>query len=176
MTSRERSRPERTRATKRMDLPERPDGQGRPPGQVLSAGPSIGPTDMGIRILVVEDEAAIADFLVRGLREEGFTVAHAGDGDVAWHALREAWDDYTMQDAIALQLVKSPDIEDRQRLIEALASIDVNVIEKTVEAIKSLEIKPTDDEVLAAVRALRQSCFAPPNRVARQARSAELVR
>jgi two-component system copper resistance phosphate regulon response regulator CusR len=48
---------------------------------------------MGIRILVVEDEAAIADFLVRGLREEGFTVEHAADGDAAWHALRTApWD------------------------------------------------------------------------------------
>ena len=48
---------------------------------------------MGIRILVAEDEAAIADFLVRGLREEGFTVEHAADGDAAWHALRTgSWD------------------------------------------------------------------------------------
>src|ERR1700716_4116908 len=47
---------------------------------------------MGIRILVVEDEAEIADFLVRGLREEGFTVEHAGDGETAWLALRtRAW-------------------------------------------------------------------------------------
>ncbi len=48
---------------------------------------------MGIRILVVEDEAEIADFLVRGLREEGFTVEHAADGDSAGHWLRSAeWD------------------------------------------------------------------------------------
>jgi two-component system copper resistance phosphate regulon response regulator CusR len=48
---------------------------------------------MGIRILVVEDEAEIADFLVRGLREEGFTVEHAADGESAWHALQtSAWD------------------------------------------------------------------------------------
>jgi two-component system copper resistance phosphate regulon response regulator CusR len=47
---------------------------------------------MAIRILVVEDEPAIADFMVRGLREEGFTVVHAGDGDGAWHALQEPWD------------------------------------------------------------------------------------
>jgi DNA-binding response OmpR family regulator len=45
---------------------------------------------MGIRILVVEDEAEIADFLVRGLREEGFTVEHAEDGEVAWQLLRGA--------------------------------------------------------------------------------------
>ncbi len=48
---------------------------------------------MGIRLLVVEDEEHIADFLVRGLREEGFTVEHAADGDSAWHALRTSpWD------------------------------------------------------------------------------------
>jgi len=32
---------------------------------------------MGIRILIVEDDAEIADYLVRGLREEGFAVTHA---------------------------------------------------------------------------------------------------
>ena len=48
---------------------------------------------MGIRILVVEDEPSIADFVVRGLREEGFTVEHAGEGESAWHALRGGgWD------------------------------------------------------------------------------------
>lgn len=48
---------------------------------------------MGIRILVIEDEPPIADFLVRGLREEGFTVEHAADGESAWHALQTGvWD------------------------------------------------------------------------------------
>src|SRR6185437_11534981 len=48
---------------------------------------------MGFRLLVIEDEAEIADFLVRGLREEGFTVEHAADGVTAEHSLRTAeWD------------------------------------------------------------------------------------
>jgi two-component system, OmpR family, copper resistance phosphate regulon response regulator CusR len=48
---------------------------------------------MGIRVLVIEDEPAIADFVIRGLREEGYTVEYAADGDSAWHALRTAdWD------------------------------------------------------------------------------------
>jgi two-component system copper resistance phosphate regulon response regulator CusR len=48
---------------------------------------------MSIRILVVEDEDAIADFVVRGLREEGFTVERAADGEDGWHRLRTgAWD------------------------------------------------------------------------------------
>jgi two-component system copper resistance phosphate regulon response regulator CusR len=48
---------------------------------------------MGIRLLVVEDEAEFADFVVRGLREEGFTVEHAGDGKQAWSMLQAgSWD------------------------------------------------------------------------------------
>jgi two-component system copper resistance phosphate regulon response regulator CusR len=41
----------------------------------------------------VEDEPGIADFVVRGLREEGFTVEHAADGVAGLHALRAGpWD------------------------------------------------------------------------------------
>jgi two-component system copper resistance phosphate regulon response regulator CusR len=48
---------------------------------------------MSVRILVVEDEDGIADFLVRGLREEGFTVERAADGDDALHRLAtDTWD------------------------------------------------------------------------------------
>ncbi|WP_020471924.1 response regulator transcription factor [Zavarzinella formosa] len=48
---------------------------------------------MGLRILLVEDAPDIADFVVRGLREEGFTVEHAADGTTGWHRLStEAWD------------------------------------------------------------------------------------
>jgi two-component system copper resistance phosphate regulon response regulator CusR len=48
---------------------------------------------MGIRILLVEDEEAIGDFVARGLREEGFTVEWATDGDIGLHHLRTAvWD------------------------------------------------------------------------------------
>lgn len=48
---------------------------------------------MGIRILVIEDEKKIAAFIVRGLREEGFTVERAADGEEGWHALQTGtWD------------------------------------------------------------------------------------
>ena len=48
---------------------------------------------MGVRVLVVEDEDEIADFLVRGLREEGFTVERSADGIDGWHRLStESWD------------------------------------------------------------------------------------
>lgn len=48
---------------------------------------------MSSRILLVEDEQRIADFLRRGLAEEGYAVEHAADGPSAWHRLNgEAWD------------------------------------------------------------------------------------
>ncbi len=48
---------------------------------------------MANRILLIEDEAAIADFLVRGLREEGFTVEHCAHGTDGDHRLQtETWD------------------------------------------------------------------------------------
>ena len=48
---------------------------------------------MGIRILVIEDDTAIADFLLRGLREEGFNVVHAADGHEGQFRLKsEIWE------------------------------------------------------------------------------------
>jgi two-component system copper resistance phosphate regulon response regulator CusR len=48
---------------------------------------------LGIRILVIEDEEEIADFIVRGLREEGYTVESAVNGEDAWHQLQHGpWD------------------------------------------------------------------------------------
>jgi two-component system copper resistance phosphate regulon response regulator CusR len=46
-----------------------------------------------MHILVIEDEDDIADFLTRGLREEGFTVQRAADGEEGWHYLKTGtWD------------------------------------------------------------------------------------
>lgn len=66
---------------------------------------------MGIRILVVEDEAEIADFVIRGLREEGYTVEHAPDGNDGWHRLSsESWDvvllDWWLPGVEGLQLLQ----------------------------------------------------------------------
>ncbi|HBI41285.1 MAG TPA: DNA-binding response regulator [Planctomycetales bacterium] len=48
---------------------------------------------MGIRILVIEDEVEIADFIIRGLREEGYVVEYAADGIDGGHRLnKESWD------------------------------------------------------------------------------------
>jgi len=66
---------------------------------------------MGVRILVIEDEDEIADFLIRGLREEGFTVERAADGRDGWSELRNGnWDvvllDWWLPVTDGLQLLK----------------------------------------------------------------------
>lgn len=48
---------------------------------------------MSVRVLVVEDDPGISDFLVRGLTEEGYVVELAADGRHAWLRLQsETWD------------------------------------------------------------------------------------
>lgn len=48
---------------------------------------------MSVRVLVIEDEPGIADFLMRGLAEEGYSPELATDGRYAWLRLQsETWD------------------------------------------------------------------------------------
>jgi putative heme-binding domain-containing protein len=82
-------------------------------------------------------------------------------------ALRSAWDDIAVRDAILLQLARSPDTADRELFADALSSIDPAVVEQAAEALEKLEIKPADDEWLALMQSLRQSCSAPPATAAR---------
>ena len=45
--------------------------------------------DPGMRALIVEDDATIADFVARGLREAGFAVDLAADGETALERTRQ---------------------------------------------------------------------------------------
>jgi two-component system, OmpR family, response regulator len=64
-------------------------GSGVPPAphSLLHSEPAR--YDRSVRALVVEDDATIADFVARGLREAGFAVDCAGDGDAALERARE---------------------------------------------------------------------------------------
>ena len=84
---------------------------------------------MGFRLLVVEDEANIADYLVRGLREEGYTVEHAADGITAGHALRAGgWDlvllDWWLPGQDGLSLLRLFRERDRQTPVLFLTARD----------------------------------------------------
>jgi DNA-binding response OmpR family regulator len=43
-----------------------------------------------LNVLLIEDEPRVADFILRGLRAEGWTVAHVGDGDRGLALARES--------------------------------------------------------------------------------------
>ena len=117
---------------------------------------------MGIRILVVEDEAAIADFLVRGLREEGFAVEQAADGDSAWHELQTStWDlvllDWWLPGQDGLELLRRFRQVDRATPVLFLTARDA-----VPERVRGLDAGADDylckpfsfEELLARVRAL----------------------
>jgi two-component system, OmpR family, copper resistance phosphate regulon response regulator CusR len=117
---------------------------------------------MGIRILVVEDEAAIADFLVRGLREEGFVVTLAPDGVSAWHELQgSAWDvvllDWWLPGPDGLTLLRRLRQTDRTTPVLFLTARDAvsDRVRGLDEGADDYLCKPfAFEELLARVRAL----------------------
>jgi two-component system, OmpR family, copper resistance phosphate regulon response regulator CusR len=117
---------------------------------------------MGIRILLIEDEPAIADFVVRGLREEGFAVEHARDGDEGWHYLETRdWDvvllDWWLPGADGLALLKRFRQAGRHTPVLFLTARDA-----VSDRVRGLDAGADDylckpfafDELLARVRAL----------------------
>ncbi len=129
---------------------------------------------MGIRLLIVEDEAELADFVVRGLREEGFVVEHAADGESAWDAMRfgGSWDlivlDWWLPGEEGLSLLK------RYRQSGGTAPVlFLTARDSVADRVRGLDAGADDylckpfafDELVARVRAL----------VRRRDRSAELT-
>jgi DNA-binding response OmpR family regulator len=114
------------------------------------------------RILVVEDEPRIADFLLRGLAEEGYTVEHANDGQVAWLRLQaETWDlvllDWWLPVEDGLQVLRRFRQQDRMTPVLFLTARDA-----ISERVTGLDAGADDylnkpfafEELLARVRAL----------------------
>jgi two-component system copper resistance phosphate regulon response regulator CusR len=117
---------------------------------------------MGVRILVIEDEIAIADFLVRGLREEGYSVTHAAEGTSAWHYLdTESWDvvllDWWLPETDGLTLLRRLRAKDRTTPVLFLTARDA-----VSDRVRGLDAGADDylckpfafEELLARVRAL----------------------
>jgi two-component system copper resistance phosphate regulon response regulator CusR len=117
---------------------------------------------MGIRVLLIEDEAGIADFVTRGLREEGFVVGQAADGDAGWHELQSAtWDvvllDWWLPGADGLTLLRRFRQRNRSTPVLFLTARDA-----VSDRVRGLDAGADDylckpfafEELLARVRAL----------------------
>ena len=84
---------------------------------------------MGYRILVIEDDDEIADFVVRGLREEGLTVDRAANGKEGWDRLHDGeWDvvllDWWLPVTDGLSLLKRFRLQDQMTPILFLTAKD----------------------------------------------------
>lgn len=82
--------------------------------------------------------------------------------DESLAVMREAWNHEELHDDIIPYLARSPQTEDRQRLIEGLNSIQPEIAEASAHALVMLG--PYEDAAAwsAAVRVLRQACAVPP--------------
>jgi two-component system, OmpR family, copper resistance phosphate regulon response regulator CusR len=121
-----------------------------------------GESCVSIRILVVEDEPNIAEYLVIGLREEGYTVEHAADGIIAWQHLQAgAWDlillDWSLPGLDGLELLRqfrARDVRTPVLFLTARDQVQYRVLGLDKGADDYL-CKPFDfEELLARVRAL----------------------
>jgi DNA-binding response OmpR family regulator len=131
---------------------------------------------MGARILVIEDEANIADCLVTGLREEGYAVEHAADGVSGRQRLEgQSWDlvvlDWWLPGEDGLALLRRLRERDRRTPVLFLTARDqvpFRVLGLDSGADDYLT-KPFDfDELLARVRALiRRRDVEPETRLVR---------
>src|SRR5262249_38300187 len=117
---------------------------------------------MSIRILVVEDEMDLADFVVRGLREEGFGVEHAADGERGWEAMQTgSWDLIILDWSLPVE--DGLDILRRYREIGATAPVlFLTARDSVADRVRGLDAGADDylckpfafDELLARMRAL----------------------
>lgn len=117
---------------------------------------------MSSRILIVEDDANIAGFLVQGLSEEGYSVEHASDGPSAWLWLQtSSWDlvllDWWLPGMDGLELLQKFRHQNRRTPVLFLTARDA-----VSERVTGLDAGADDyltkpfafDELLARVRAL----------------------
>jgi len=122
-----------------------------------------------IRVLLVEDEPAIADFVLGGLREEGYAAEHAPDGASGWARLaNEPWGvvllDWWLPGLDGLTLLR------RFRVHDALTPVIFLTARDAVsDRVRGLDAGAQDylckpfafEELLARVRALTRRLARP---------------
>jgi two-component system response regulator MprA len=114
---------------------------------------------MAQRILIVEDEVEIADYLRRGLAFEGFAVEVAGDGYAALVAARERPPDVVVLD-LMLPILDGMEVAQRLRAGSSVPIIMLTARDSVADRVAGLErgaddylVKPfAFEELLARIR------------------------
>ena len=115
-----------------------------------------------MNILLVEDEAKVADFVVRGLKAEGWSVELVGDGENALRRVEEAVFDIVVLDLMLPGLSGQEVCRKLRARGERVLILMLSALDATDERIKGLRIgaddylsKPFDfDELVARLEAL----------------------
>ena len=117
-----------------------------------------------MNVLLVEDEARVADFISRGLKGEGLSVTLAPDGETALEFLKENTFDVVVLD-LMLPGISGQDVCRRMRARKDLTPVlMLSALDETVDRIVGLNIgaddylaKPFDfDELIARLKALNR--------------------
>ena len=115
-----------------------------------------------MNVLLVEDEARVADFILRGLRAEGWTVTHAGDAETALELTLQERFDVILLD-LMLPGLPGQDfcrkLRARRDLTPILMLSALDALDERVEGLKigadDYMVKPFEfDELIARVEAL----------------------
>jgi len=147
------------------ERPERPAGSANPAAGASAQGArSPQPQQAQQRLLVVDDEQSIVDFIRLGMRYEGFLVDQAGDGYIALDLAQRLQPDLIILD-IMLPIMDGLEVCRRLRQSEATANIPILMLtakDEVRDRVTGLESGADDyltkpfsfDELLARVRAL----------------------
>lgn len=122
-----------------------------------------------MRVLVVEDEARVADFIQRGLKAEGWLITVAADGEAALAITAEGRFDVIVLDRM-LPGISGTDVCRRLRarddwtpvlMLTALSDVEQRVVGLRIGADDYL-VKPFDfDELIARIQALARRAARP---------------
>jgi two-component system, OmpR family, response regulator len=138
-----------------------------------------------MRILIVEDDEKIASFVMRGMKEAGFAVDHAEDGELGLHlALSQSYDAAIMD--VMLPKLDGLTIIERMRRRKILTPVIVLSAKRSVDdRVRGLQtggddylVKPFSfSELLARVHALirRASHQTEPTRLVGEELSLDLL-
>lgn len=90
-------------------------------------------------------------------------------GDESSDKLREAWANIALRGAIIRGLARTPKLEDREKFLEGVSSVQPNVVEAAAEALAKLGGEGMAEELAAVFAALRQNCLTIENKSTREA-------